>query len=218
MGNPPFVTDCYYHIYNRGVEKRNIFMEEKDFHRFLETLDYYRMTPLSMRLSDFKRGKLCLGKVEVQKEIVIIHCFCLMPNHYHLLIQQVSDNGITQFLKKVSDSYTRYFNTKHKRIGPLFQGSFKAKLIETDENLLQLSRYIHRNPVALVKCEGEDKKIYPYSSYQFYLSGKKHPFCNTETILSYFSGKNPNFDYHSFVQEDGIDNPQLYDALIDPED
>ena len=147
-----------------------------------------------------------------QKEIVKIYCFCLMPNHYHLLVKQLIDGGITQFLRKVSDSYTRYFNTKYDRIGPLFQGSFKAKYIENDENLLQVSKYIHRNPFPLKMWEG---KVYPYSSYFNYISGDKHPFCDISFILSYFAQSNPERDYQSFVEETNYINPVLFDALID---
>lgn len=138
-----------------------------------------------------------------------------MPNHYHLLIQQLSENGITEFLRKISDSYTRYFNTKHNRVGPLFQGSFKAKLIENDEYLLQLSKYIHRNPFPLKMWEG---RVYPYSSYGNYISREKHVFCDTNFILSYFSESNPKMNYKSFVEEPGVDDPTLFKSYIDAED
>ncbi|MDO8638894.1 MAG: transposase [Candidatus Daviesbacteria bacterium] len=215
MGNPPFVTDGYYHIYNRGVEKRDIFIDRRDYLRFLETLNYYRKSPLPVKLSDFRRGNLGIKKIEVQEEIVRIFCYSLMPNHFHLLIQQLADDGISKFMRKLSDSYTRYFNTKDERVGPLFQGTFKAKLIETDEYLLQLSKYIHRNSFPLPMWES---KTYPYSSYKYYLSGEKHPFCDTKFILSYFSKNNPNLDYQSFVGESeirGMERPELFDSLID---
>lgn len=215
MGNPVLNPGNYYHIYNRGVEKRDIFLDKRDYQRFLDTLDYYRKSPLSMKLSDFKRGAVKLKDVEKQEKIVQILCYSLMPNHFHLLVQQLSDNGLTQFLRKFSDSYTRYFNTRYERVGPLFQGKFKAKLIESDEYLLQLSKYIHRNTFPLPMWEG---RSYPYSSYQYYLSGKEHPFCDTDLVLSYFSQSNPNLDYQTFVEETEIENPSLYELLIDPEE
>ena len=138
-----------------------------------------------------------------------------MPNHFHLLLQQVSDNGITVFLRKLSDSYTRYFNTKHERIGPLFQGRFKAKLIETEQYLLHLSKYIHKNSFPLTKWEG---KVYPYSSYSYYLSREQHKFCYTDFILSYFSKTNHKLSYQAFVEETELDDPILYSLYIDPED
>lgn len=150
MSNPSLATGYYYHLYNRGVEKRDIFLGRRDYLRFLETLGYYRKTPLPMKLSDFRRGVIKLKEIDNQTELVRILCYCLMPNHFHLLVQQMIDGGISQFLRKVSDSYTRYFNTKYERIGSLFQGSFKARLIETDEYLLHLSKYIHRNSFPLL--------------------------------------------------------------------
>lgn len=219
MRDLSFSTDCYYHIYNRGVEKRKIFEDRFDYWRFLETLEFYRKSPVPVKLSDFRRGKLGIRKIETQTEIVKIHCFCLMPNHFHLIIQQISDKGISVFMRKISDSFTKYFNTKHERVGSLFQGPFKAKLIETDEYLLQLSKYIHRNPKELKfphsVWEGEQ---YPYSSYKYYISVEKHSFCDTELILSYFSKTNPNSDYQSFVEKFGFEDPSLYGVFIDPED
>lgn len=215
MLNPPLYPGGYYHIYNRGVEKRSIFLGKRDYLRFLDTLDYYRKSPLPMKLSDFKRGAIKLKKVEGQEEIVRIFCYCLMPNHFHLLVQQLSDNGLTQFLRKLSDSYTRFFNTKYERIGPLFQGTFKAKLIESEEYLLQLSKYIHRNSFPLDMWEAEN---YPYSSYPCYLSNKKHSFCDTDFILSYFSRFDPNSSYREFVEENDSDDPTLFSLFIDPEE
>lgn len=216
MANPPFAVSSYYHLYNRGVEKRKIFLDKRDFLRFLETLDFYHKTPQPMKLSDFRRGVVKLKKVDNQKELVRIFCYSLMPNHFHLLIQQLEKNGITQFTRKLADSYTRYFNTKYKRVGSLFQGRFKAKLVETDEYLLQLSKYIHRNAFPLRKWEG---KVYPYSSYGFYLNNEKHPFCDTEFISGYFSKTNTKLSYKSFVEEVEFGDPvALHNLSIDDVD
>ncbi|OGE64327.1 hypothetical protein A3I48_02940 [Candidatus Daviesbacteria bacterium RIFCSPLOWO2_02_FULL_36_7] len=215
MANPPFVSGSFYHIYNRGVEKRKTFMDRRDHLRFLETLDFYRKYPVPMKLSDFRRGVIKLKKIENQTELARIYCYCLMPNHFHLLVQQLTDGGISEFLRRVADSYTRYFNTKHDRVGSLFQGSFKAKLVETEEYLLHLSKYIHRNSFPLPMWE---RRHYPYSSYSYYLSGKQHPFCDIDFINSFFSRTNPNLTYQSFVEETEIDGPALFDLLIDPED
>ncbi|RJQ36568.1 hypothetical protein C4559_04860 [Candidatus Microgenomates bacterium] len=215
--NPAFVNGLYYHIYNRGVEKRNIFANRWDYLRFLETLSFYRKTPLPMKLSDFRRNPIRRREIKGQKEIVKILCYCLMPNHFHLLIQQIEENGITIFLKKITDSYTRFYNTKHNRIGPLFQGSFRAKLIETDEYLLQLSKYIHRNPASLSQWRN-NISLYPYSSYNYYFSPEEHLFCRKDFILSYFSNKNNNLNYKTFVEENDIEDPKIYKQLIDYEE
>lgn len=215
MINPPLVTGSYYHVYNRGVEKRKIFMDKREYLRFLETLNYYRLSPQPMKLSDYRRGIIKHKKIESQEEIVRILSFCLMPNHFHILIQQLKDGGISEFLRKVADSYTKYFNIKHERVGSLFQGPFKARIIESDEYLLQLTKYIHRNSFPLVEWEG---KIYPYSSYNYYLSGEAHPFCNTEFINAYFSKTNPKLSYQSFVENSEYGDPMsIYNLSIDEE-
>ncbi len=175
-------------------------------------MDFYRKTPLPAKLSDFKRGMEKIKKIENQADLVQFFAYCLMPNHFHFLLKQNSDVGITHFLRKFSNSYTRYFNTKYDRIGPLFQGTFKAKLIENDEYLLQVSKYIHRNPL---KLGNANLHSYPYSSYMYYLSKDRHPFCDTEFILSYFSKTNANLSYSSFVEEKEIENPNIYRLLMD---
>lgn len=215
MVNPPFINSGFYHIYNRGVEKRKVFMDNWDYSRFMETLDFYRKSPQPQKLSDFRRKVISFKEVEDQKELVKILVYCLMPNHFHLLVQQLVDGGITAFVSNLANSYTRYFNTKHERIGALFQGAFKAKLIETDEYLLQVSKYIHRNPYSLWQWKN---KIYSYSSYRYYLSSEDHPFCDTSFILSYFSKTNPNLSYQSFVEEKSEADLNVYSLLIDNED
>ncbi len=213
MVNPPFSNDSYYHIYNRGVEKRKTFMNKRDYSRFLETLNFYRKSPVPMKLSDYRRGVIKLKKLEDQVELVRIFSYCLMPNHFHLLVQQLEEGGISKFMRKISDSYTRFFNTKYDRVGSLFQGVFKAKLVETDEYLLQLSKYIHRNSFLLDEWEG---RVYPYSSYGYYLSGEQHPFCDTNLIDGYFSKTNPKNSYKSFVEENEYADPiGIYNLSID---
>lgn len=213
MVSPPFFNSGFYHIYNRGVEKRNIFMDSWDYSRFMETLDFYHRSPQPQKLSDFRRGLIRLKEVKNQKKLVKILAYCLMPNHFHLLVQQLVDGGITAFVSNLANSYTRYFNTRHERVGALFQGAFKAKLIEADEYLLQMSKYIHRNPYSLWQWKD---KMYPYSSYRYYLSLEKHPFCDPSSILSYFSGTNPKLNYKSFVEEaDFTDDAEISSLFIE---
>ena len=215
MINPPFFNSGYYHIYNRGVEKRSIFMNEWDYSRFMETLDFYRKNPQPQKLSDFRRGLVRLKEVKNQKELIKIFAYCLMPNHFHLLTQQLVDGGITTFVSNLANSYTRYFNTKHERIGALFQGAFKAKLVNSDEYLLQLSKYIHRNPDSLPQWKN---KIYPYSSYHYYLSSERNSFCDPSFILSYFSTANPKLKYKSFVEEASfVDDARISSLYIEEE-
>ncbi len=175
-------------------------------------MDFYRKNPLPSKLSDFKRGMEKIKKVENQIDLVDIYAYCLMPNHFHFLLKQRADGGITRFLRKFANSYTRFFNTKYDRVGPLFQGTFKAKLIDNDEYLLQVSKYIHRNPLKIHKG---NLNSYPYSSYNYYLSKEKHPFCDTEFILSYFSRSNPNLSYQSFVEETEVEDSTIHQLFID---
>ena len=130
-----------------------------------------------------------------------------MPNHFHFLIKQLKDGGITEFVSKLSNSYTKYYNTKYNRVGPLLQGEFKAVLIESDDQLIHVSRYIHLNPIAsfLVK----DLKNYRWSSYPEFTGEIKDGFCAKEEILSFF--KSPK-DYEKFVL-DQVDYAQKLELI-----
>ena len=192
-----FANNEFYHVFNRGVEKRTTFTNRRDYNRFIETMDYYRAKDPPARFS-YKDRPVIIKNAIISSPLVEIVCFCLMPNHFHMLIKQIENNGISTFLSKLSNSYTKYFNTKYKRVGPLFQGSFKAVRVEDDEQLLHVSRYIHLNP--LIDYLTRDLKTYPYSSYPEFL-GLKKGFCKKDIILDFF--KTPS-DYEKFVldQED----------------
>src|SRR3990172_8443626 len=130
----PLVTDQVYHIFNRGVAKLPIFTDRRDYNRFLETIYYYQFQGPKPQLSQLKRFKDF--NFEKNKKILEILCYCLMPNHYHLLLRQLAENGISVLVNRLSNSYTKYFNTRHNRVGPLLQGQFKAVRIESDEQLV----------------------------------------------------------------------------------
>lgn len=190
----PLVTGQYYHIYNRGSEKRDIFTQSRDFSRFLKTLFYYQFIGSKVSFSKFSKFELNLIKPILSKKIVEIICYCLMPNHFHCLIHQLQENGISNFISHLSNSYTKYFNIKYDRVGPLFQGAFKAVLIESDEQLIHLSRYIHLNPVAaglLTKPEH-----YRWSSYQEYITGE-YLYCSSQIVMDQFPSKEK---YREFVE------------------
>ena len=176
MATPPryFQKDSYYHVYNRGNRKQNIFIQPKDYKRFLE------------RTSEYK-----------DKFGVSILSYCLMPNHFHFLLKQETDLPINVFMLRLSTSYAKYFNIKYEEVGSLFQGRFKAKIIETDEYLLHLSRYIHRNPISI---PGVELRYYPWSSYSTFTEGRKDEFVDPSFILSYFAKKDPKSDYKQFME------------------
>lgn len=190
----PLVSGEYYHIYNRGNEKRKIFTKAWDYKRFQKTFYYYQFNSLRQSFSKFTKADLGLFKPDSEKRIVEVVCYCLMPNHFHFLMRQLQENGISKFVGQLSNSYTKYFNTKYKRIGSLFQGTFKAVHINTDEQLLHVSRYIHLNPV--VSGIVKKPESYRWSSYLEYIRNK--PFYSSpQEILNFFSSPKK---YQEFVE------------------
>jgi putative transposase len=187
----PFVNGEIYHIYNRGVNKIPIFGSRRNFQRFLNTLVYYQFEGPKPKFSNSFRIKTTLKR----DKIVEILCYSLMPNHFHLMIKQLKEGGITEFLSKLSNSYTKYYNIKYDRVGPLLQGEFKAVLVESDEQLIHLSRYIHLNPLVahLTKSLAE----YQWSSYHEYTNGIQG-ICNKEPVKSFF--KSPE-GYKHFIMD-----------------
>jgi len=197
----PFVDGEFYHVYNRGVNRRKIFLKERNYTKFLQTIEYYSFINHRLRLSDYlnlsPEIKADYFNKLTYKSIEIIS-FALMPNHFHFLLKQTDEKGITNFMRLFENSYTRYFNLKHERVGHLFQGQFKAVHIETNEQLLHISRYIHLNPLTsfLVKSIKELEE-YPWSSYPTYI-GKGDPlkFVNPKPILEQFKNLE---SYQNFV-------------------
>lgn len=182
-----------YHILNRGVEKKVIFADAWDSKRFTQAMIYYRLKKPPVRLSKFLLNK-DRYEIESKENLIEVFAYCLMPTHFHFILKQLSENGISLFMKNLLDSYARYFNTRYSRKGPLFEGNFKAVRVESEEQLIHLSRYIHLNPITdfLVK----DLKDYSYSSYLEYLDISKTRTVNKEFILSLFRGPE---DYEKFI-------------------
>lgn len=160
----------YYHVYNRGVNKRRIFLDDEDYSVFLNLLKRY----LSDKpVSDKKRREY----VWLHNEIELL-AFCLMPNHFHLLLYQISESAMTTLLRGVCTSYTGYFNKKYNRIGHLFQDRFKASMVTNDGYLHHISRYIHRNP--------HDYANWEYSSYPNYLGKQQASWVQPGRIVDLF--------------------------------
>lgn len=181
-----YTEDGYYHIYNRGVEKRKIFMNEKDYVVFLGILKFY-LSPLYQLQHPLKDANLPFNfrvKKTFSDEVELL-AFCLMPNHFHLLIHQKNKNSIVEFMRAISTTYVMYFNKKYDRVGSLFQGQYKAALVLMDTYLLHLSKYIHNNPHGI--SAGSDPVNYPYSSYMYYLKQKKAYWIKPDFILSMIS-------------------------------
>jgi len=199
----------YYHIYNRGVEKRTIFIDNDDRKRFQTLLYLCNGTePIVYRLI---QGET-LYKKNVGKKIVAIGAYTLMPNHFHLLIKEISEGGITEFMRKFTTAYTMYFNKKYERVGPLFQGAFRAEHVTQDEHLKYLFAYIHLNIVKLIEKKWREVGIkdaakavkylenYKYSSYQDYCDKVREEavILSKDTFPEYFSEKH---SFKKFVNE-----------------
>jgi len=204
-------TEEVYHVYNRGVEKRPLFLTKWDYNHFLELVNYYRFANCPVKYSYFKlvsrdeREQILRGLEKEAEKWVDILAFILMPNHIHFLLKQLVDNGISKFMAKTTNSFSHFFNTKQERVGHLFQGNFKAKRIESDEQLIHVSRYIHLNPVTAHLIKFVELENYQYSSYPEYI-GKKSGFCNIKIVLEHFKTSQ---DYKTFVKDQADYQKQL---------
>lgn len=166
----------YYHVYNRTTGGITIFSGERTLKRSLGLVDYYRF-PQKLRYSKYlalaKEEKLMYeNEFRKQKPLVELFAFSLMPNHYHLLLKQIDDGGIKEYVSNFQKGYAKYFNVKNKRFGSVFQGPFKAKHIDKNEYLLHLSRYIHLNPVTSYLINIEELEEYPWTSFPLYFNNK----------------------------------------------
>lgn len=176
-----FSVGEYYHLYNRGVEKRNIFTDKNDWARFYKLL-YLANSTIPFRFTDLKDQTI--DTIDRGDPIVAIGAYVLMPNHFHILVKEVNQSGLSTFMEKLATSYSMYFNKKYERVGPLFQGRFKSEHVNRDEYLEYLFAYIHFNPIKLIEPKWKEVGIknknralkfveqYYYSSYEDY--------CNTE--------------------------------------
>ncbi len=181
-----YQPNTIYHLYNRGVDKKNIFKDKKDYEHFLYLIDKYLSPPPEKSLFT---PKSLHGKIELL-------CYTLMPDHFHLLIKQFTDKAITQFIRKICTAYSMYFNKRYKRNGTLFEGRYRAVIVETNEQLLHLSRYIHLNShlAGLFTV-----KAYNYSSYHYFIGKEKPQWLNSQLILNYFNQTQKDQSYEDFV-------------------
>lgn len=196
-------TQEIYHVFNRSIGKEQIFTHKRDLDRALELISYYRY-PQQMRYSQFKllsedaRHDYIL-RMQKQQLLIEIYCFAFMPNHYHFLLKQTKEKGIVRFISNLQNSFAKYFNLKNRRDGGVFQCPFKAKRVETDEELLHISRYIHLNPVTSFLVSYDQLINYSNTSYPVYHGDEiSDDFVNTQGILSQFK---KNEDYFSFVAD-----------------
>ncbi|MBU3978938.1 transposase [Patescibacteria group bacterium] len=199
----PLITNQIYHVYNRGINRQPTFTNTREYKRAVESLQFYQTSSPPIKLSRYlqleeKRGNEIIEIMTKMNKTIKMLSYCLMPNHFHFLIKQELENGIAKFLSNFQNSYTRYFNVKHNRDGPLFLDQFKAVRMETEEQLVHLSRYIHLNPhTGFIIKSPTDLKHYHWSSFPDYLKLGSNSV-NTEIILSMFKN---TYDYEQFVYD-----------------
>jgi putative transposase len=192
-----FRPGCYYHVYNRGNNKQDVFLGEGDYISFLRRFCLVLGLPVSAARTSIR--PLPVGAFSIVS-------YCLMPNHFHLLIRQNTDVGVDKLLLKLCTSYAIYFNHKYDHIGNVFQDAFKAKLVENDMYAKYLSAYIHNNPADL---------DYDYSSYKDIMGIRDGQICDTSIVLSWFN--NSPYQYRDFLRsvtkEDEHIRHQLFEGF-----
>lgn len=203
-----FVNGEFYHIYNRGVDKRTIFEKGFDFARFIQCMDEFNSTkPIG---SIFENSFRQINKLSVPvAKLVDVVCFCLNKNHFHMILRQKVKNGISKFMGKVGNGFAQHFNFKNKRSGALFEGRFKAKHINSNDYLLHLSAYVNLNN-RVHKIEEFDKFK---SSWSEYISNEKGICSSKGIILEQFNGKK---DYTFFAKsslEDILERKRMFKEI-----
>jgi len=218
-----YLENGYYHIYNRGVEKRKIFLDEQDYVVFVSYLREY-LTKKDERELQEKLANVNILWAEKNKILrrlrmnnflneVSLLAYCLMPNHFHFFVKQKNSGSIDKFMNSLCTRYTMYFNRKYKRVGPLYQGVYKAVLVTSEEQFLHLSRYIHKQAISLrIVQQGVALQKNQRSSYLKYLGREKTEWIHTEEILAYFNKVNPNLYYKNFVEQN--DDSKLLQELV----
>ena len=205
------VTGEIFHVLNRGVDKKNIFLDDKDYFRFVHNLFEFNDVNPTLNSGYFLNQKQSIDsrnqyiERKPRKLVVEILAFCLMPNHFHLLLRQREEGGITKFMRKLGVGYANYFNEKYKRTGTLFQGRYKIILVNQDAHFIHLPYYIHFNPLDLIMPEwrmGEIKNYqkaigflesYRWSSHLDYLGIKNFPSLTQREFLFKIFGGNENY-------------------------
>lgn len=206
MRTTPIAPGEYYHVFNRGNNKQQIFLDNRDWIRFLFLILHLQSPTTFFNMSRdvnyyVKHSVFNIAEDEiyeiVKNRTVELISFCLMPNHFHLILKEFSEAGISQYMQRILNGFTKYFNTKYKKSGHLFQGPYKIVHVEDNEQLLHLSSYIHRNPRELKQWRQRENE-YPWSSHQdYYDENRWGPLLSQSIILDQFEDKN---EYHQFMK------------------
>lgn len=196
------------HVYNRGVDKRRVYSDTRDYCRFIDYLSYCRKYnyPFSTHQKQLKQAtteesRKVINSIQetfhaYKTPLCKIIAYMLMPNHFHLILEETHEGGIARFMQKVSNAYTKYFNRRNERSGSLFQGRYKYVWIESNEQLLHLSRYIHINPVTTDIVSVNKITDYPWSSLRVFLnSDKKTHIVDGSIIFEQFKYQQEYLDF-----------------------
>lgn len=217
----PLINNEMYHIYNRGVDKRDIFADKHDIYRFLESIKEFNREDKIQSLSNlhkFKSSQIAVEPLSGRPDrlVEVIGC-CLNPNHFHLILRQISDNGISKFMHKLSGGYTCYFNIRNFRSGSLFQGKFKSQLIADENYFNRTIGYVNKN--YLIHDIPENKKHLIYSGDFEYENNKFDIISQNEAkrILENFGGIN-KFKKHCDLMLSIIREERGGKSLLEDED
>ncbi|MFH0969256.1 MAG: transposase [Patescibacteria group bacterium] len=194
--------DQIYHVYNRGVEKRKIFLNNQDHYRFIHDLyEFNDANPAVFYRNNYSKSDFELNKK--REPLVEILAFCMMPNHFHLMLRQIRENGITDFMRKLGTGYANYFNKKYERVGSLFQGKYKTNIIKKENQYIYLPYYIHFNPLKLMIPNWKEDGIkdfeeainflekYKWSSYLDFTGNRNFPYLiNKKFVIGLYGGSN----------------------------
>ena len=189
-------TGEVYHILNRSVQKLPIFQGKRECNFFLEAMEYYLQVEPPVKFSLYKTNK---DRFNIKKDdnfLVSVIAYCLMPNHFHLILKQLAEEGIKKYIQRLTNSFAHYYSKKYESSGHLFGGNFKAVHVGSDEQLWHLSRYLHLNPVSGYLVENPED--YLFSSYGIYLGEKKSNFVDPSLVMENFSSPGK---YKSFVED-----------------
>ncbi len=235
-------TGNIYHLYNRGVEKRKIFLNEEDYFRFVHNLFefndeapaeniYYKTLSLKSYEVGLRKVKP-KAKREPRKLLVELMAFCLMPNHFHLMARQLKDNGISEFMRKLGGGYTNYFNLKNHRSGALMQGKYKFVLVKNEEHFIHLPYYIHLNPLDMAVPKWREGKMencreatkflerYRWSSFLDYIGKKNFPSVTQRDFLNDFFGGSKGYksSMEQWLKNLRLNPDEAKDLFLEEED
>lgn len=207
-----FAPGEIYHLCNRSVDKKPIFIEKRDWVRFLFLIIVSQSSKSLSNVSWFISNYMKMGhfnfsdkfsKEIIDERIVRLISFCIMPNHFHIIMEELKDNGISKSMQKIQDAYAKYFNVKYKKSGHVFQGPFRATHISNNDQLIYTNAYVHRNPIELPAWKKKEDK-FPWSSYtDFIYQNRWGKLLSPEIILDQFENKN---SYDLMVKSSGAKN------------